>query len=76
MRVIVLISEESFQSGNILDEKIEPPVVEFRDKDGWTRRAKLSELDKFSQFSNSNKSFLLALKETVDNLSALDRKRE
>lgn len=70
MRVIVFISEEAFHSGNILSEEIEPPVVEFRNKDGWTRRAKLKDLDKFSQFSGANRSFLLALKDIVDNLSS------
>ena len=70
MRVIVSISEETFDSGNILNEKIEPPVIEFRNKDGWTRRAKLDDLNKFDQFSGPNKSFLLALKDTMDNLSS------
>lgn len=70
MRVIVLITEETFKGGEILKEKIEPPVIEFRDKDGWTRRAKLEDINKFSQFSGTNKSFLLALKDIVDTLSS------
>lgn len=76
MKVTIFVSEESFNSGNILDEKKEPPVIEFRDKDGWSRRAKLEDLDKFSQFTGTNKSFLLALKDIVDILSLSDKHHE
>lgn len=76
MQIKVIVTEETFNSGDVLREKVDPPVVEFSDKDGWIRRAKLDELDKFSQFIGANKSFLLALKDIVDNLSSKDKCHE
>lgn len=67
MQLKVFLTEDEFKSGKIL-EKIEPPVLEFRDQNGWARRAKIADIDKLSQFSDANKEFLLALLRTMDTL--------
>jgi hypothetical protein len=76
MQIKIIVTEETFNSGDVLREKVDPPVIEFSDKDGWIRRAKLDELDKFSQFTGANKSFLMALKHIVDTLSSMDKDHE
>lgn len=68
MQIKVYVTEDEFLSGDLLNEK-EPPVIEFRNKDGWTRRVKLKDIDKLNQFSSINKTFLLALKDIVDDFS-------
>ena len=68
MQLKVYVSEEEFDSGEILKKK-DPPVIEFRDKDGWVKRAKLSDLDKLPQFKGANAEFLSELKDKVDSLS-------
>ena len=68
MQVKVSVTEDEFLSGNLFKEK-EPPVIEYRNKDGWTRRARLKDIDKLDQFSDINKTFLLALRDIVDDFS-------
>ncbi len=68
MQIKVFLTKEEFESGEIL-KKIDPPIIEFKDSDGWVRRAKLSELDKLPQFKRANAEFLLELKDKVDTLS-------
>lgn len=68
MQLKVYVSEEEFNSGEIL-KKIDPPVIEFRDKDGWVKSAKLSDMDKLSQFKGANAEFLSELRDKADSLS-------
>ena len=68
MQLKVYVSKEEFDSGEIL-KKIDPPVIEFNDKDGWVKRAKLSDLDKLPQFKGANAEFLSELKDKADSLS-------
>lgn len=68
MQIKVYVTEDEFLSGNLLNKK-EPPVIEYRNKDGWTRRVKLKDIDKLNQFSSTNKTFLLALKDIADSFS-------
>lgn len=68
MQIKVYVTEDEFLSGDLLKEK-EPPVIEYRNKDGWTRRVKLKDIDKLNQFSSTNKTFLLALKDIADSFS-------
>lgn len=68
MQIRVRVSREEYESGEIL-KKIDPPVIEFNDKDGWVKRAKLSDLDKLPQFKGANAEFLSELKDKVDSLS-------
>lgn len=76
MQIKVIVSEETFNSGDILEEKVEPPVIEFKTQDGWSRRAKIKDIDKFNQFTGANKAFLLEVKDIVDTLSSKDKCHE
>lgn len=59
MRIIIRVEEDTFRTGKVSEEKkTDPPVIEYIDKDGWARRAKLSELDKFPQFTGKDRTFL------------------
>ena len=66
MQLKVSLTESEFKSGKILDI-IEPPILEFKDQKGWTRRAEIADIDKLSQFSGVNKQVLLALLDTMGN---------
>lgn len=71
MQVKVFLSKEEFDSGEIL-KKIDPPVIEYIDDNGWVRRANLSLLginDKLTQFKGADGEFLLELKDKVDSFS-------
>lgn len=65
MQVKIFVTEDEFSTGNLLNKK-SPPVVEYIDSDGWTRRLKLTDVDKCVQFSEVSRQFLSALKDTVD----------
>ena len=58
----IISHQYTFHSGKVSAEKTDPPVIEYIDKDGWVRRAKLSELDKFPQFTGKDRTFLEEVK--------------
>ncbi len=70
MRIIIRVEEDTFRTGKVSEEKTAPPVIEYIDKYGWTRRAKLSELDKFPQFTWKDRTFLEEVNCITDILSS------
>ena len=76
MRIIIRVEEDTFHSGKVSEEKTDPPVIEYIDKDGWGRRAKLSKLDKFPQFTGRDRTFLEEVNCITDILSSSGIQRE
>ena len=69
MRIIIRVKEDTFHPGKVSEEKTDPPVIEYIDKDGWVRRAKLSELDKFPRFTGKDRTFLKSVLSLIKELS-------
>ena len=69
MRIAIRVEEDTFRTGKVSEEKTDPPVIEYIDKDGWARRAKLSELDKPPQFRRTDRAFLKSVLLLIKELS-------
>lgn len=69
MRIAIRVEEDTFRTGKVSEEKTDPPVIEYIDKDGWARRAKLSELDKSPQFRRKDRAFLKSVLLLIKELS-------
>ena len=69
MRIIIRVEEDTFRTGKVSEEKTAPPVIDYIDKDWWARRAKLSELDKFPQFTGQDRTFLKSVLLLIKELS-------
>lgn len=35
MRIVIRVEEDTFHTGKVSEEKTDPPVIEYIDKDGW-----------------------------------------